>query len=113
MECAMIFNGHTHETIAGLDDITMAQLQTMYADGVIGNQGVMNLLGTLTNGVFNYIRPGNAPPYKLANIMGLAYDYLFPPLPEEYQKQAVNDNLLAFMVQAPGFSKDRFEVKHG
>jgi hypothetical protein len=45
--------------------------------------------------------------------MGLAYDYLFPPLPEEYQKQAVNDNLLAFMVQAPGFSKDRFEVKHG
>lgn len=109
----MIFNGHTHESIAGLDDITMRQIQTMYADGIIGNHGLLNVLSTLTNGVFNYIRPANAPPYKLANIMGLAYDYLFPPLPEEYQKQAVSDNLLAFMVQAPGFSKDKFGVKHG
>ena len=109
----MIFNGHTHETIAGLDNITMAQIQTMYADGLIGNHGMLNVLSTLTNGVFNYIRPANASPYKLANIMGLAYDYLFPPLPEEYKKQAVNDSLLAFMVQAPGFRKERFEVKHG
>jgi hypothetical protein len=70
----MIFNGHTHETLAQLDDVTMLQIQTMYADGMVGNQSIINLLGTLVNGIFNYIRPANAPTYKLANIIGSAYD---------------------------------------
>lgn len=109
----MIFNGHTHETIAELDDVMMAQLQTMYADGLVGNRAVIELLGTLTNGVFNYMRASNAPPYKLVNILGSAYDYLFPPLTEEQKKQQANEQLLAFMSQAPGFSRDRFGVKDG
>lgn len=109
----MIFNGHTHETIAELDDITMAQLQTMYADGLIGNQAVINTLGVLTNGVFNYMRAQNSPVYKLANILGNAYDYLYPPMTAEEQKRQANEQLLAFMSQAPGFSQDRFGVKDG
>jgi hypothetical protein len=107
----MIFNGHTHDTLADIDDVTMAQIQTMYTDGLIGNNGVLEVLGSLTAGVFNYMRTAHSSPYKLANILGNAYDYIYPPLTEQDKKQAANDSLLTFMTQAPGFQQDRF--KHG
>ena len=109
----MIFNGHTLETIEELDDVTLANIQTMYADGLLGNYGILTQLATLTNGVFNYMRAANSPPYKLANILGSAYDYIYPPLTAEQQKAAVNDSLLAFMSQANGFDKTKFGVKDG
>lgn len=90
----------------------MARLQTMYGDGILGNHKVIELLGTLIAGVFNYVRdPSKSRAYTLANIAGSAYDYLYPPLPPEAQKEAVNNSLLAYMSQAPGFAKDRFKVK--
>jgi hypothetical protein len=107
----MIFNGHTHDSLADIDDITMAQIQTMYADGLIGNRGTLEVLGCLTAGVFNYMRQANSRPYKLANILGSAYDYIYPPTSEQDKKAAVNNSLLAFMTQAPDFKQDRF--KHG
>ncbi len=109
----MIFNGHTLETIEELDDVTLANIQTMYADGLIGNFGILTQLATLTNGVLNYMRPPNTPTYKLANILGSAYDYIYPPLSPELQKAAVNDSLLAFMSMAHGFDKTLFGVKDG
>ena len=109
----MIFNGHTLETIEELDDVTLANIQTMYADGLLGNYGILTQIASLTNGVFNYMRPANSPTYKLANILGSAYDYIYPPLTEEQQKAAVNDSLLAFMSQANGFDKTKFGVKDG
>lgn len=107
----MIFNGHTHESIAALDDVTMLQIQTMYADGLVGNRQILEVLGTLTAGVFNYMRSENAPPYKLANIINLAYDYLYPPLSPEDQQKAVTNGLVAFMTQAPGYKSDILKVK--
>ena len=107
----MIFNGHTHETIADLDDVTMANIQTMYADGMIGNHQSLYLLSTLIAGVFNYMRPATAPAYSVGKILGPSYEYIFPPVPEEYKKEQASQQLLLFMTQAPGFSKDRF--KHG
>lgn len=107
----MIFNGHTHESLADIDDVTMSQIQTMYADGLIGNNGVLEVLGSLTAGVFNYMRSANSSPYKLANVLGSAYDYIYPPMSEQEKKEALNNNLLAFMSQAPDFQIDRF--KHG
>jgi len=109
----MIFNGHTLDTIEELDDVTLANIQTMYADGLLGNYGILTQIASLTNGVFNYMRPANSPPYKLANILGSAYDYIYPPLTEEQQKAVVNDSLLAFMSQANGFDKTKFGVKDG
>jgi hypothetical protein len=109
----MIFNGHTIETVAEIDDVTMANIQTMYADGMVGNYGLLSQMATLTNGVFNYMRPANTSPYKLANVLGSAYDYIYPPLPESTKQAAVNDILLMFMTQAQGFDKKLFEVKHG
>jgi hypothetical protein len=109
----MVFNGHTLDSISEIDDVTMASIQTMYADGLVGNYGILIQLATLTNGVFNYMRPANLPAYKLANILGNAYDYIYPPLSEEQKKAAVNDSLLAFMSQANGFDKTKFGVKDG
>ena len=109
----MIFNGHTHKTIAELDDVTMAQLQTMYADGLLGNRAILELLATLTTGVFNYMRADKSPPYKLVNILGNAYDYLYPPVPEKDKKEHVNNQLLTFLSQAPGFNMKQFEVANG
>jgi len=105
----MIFNGHTHDSLAQLDEMTMIQIQAMYADGLIGNRGVLTALGQLTAGVFNYMRPANAPDYKLANILGQAYDYIVPPLTPEQQKEQVNNALKTFMTAAPGFSESRFK----
>lgn len=108
----MVFNGHTPESVAALDEITMSRLQAMYGDGIIGNHRVIELLGTLIAGVFSYIRdPAKSAPYKLANIIGSAYDYIYPPMSPEDQKAAVSSSLLAFMSQAPGFKEDRFKVK--
>jgi len=106
----MIFNGHTQDSLALLDEATMTRIQTMYADGVVGNQGVLTVLGQLTAGVFNYIRAANAQPYKLAKILGSAYDYIVPPLSEEQQKQATDNALKTYMMAAPGFKQDRFKT---
>ena len=105
----MIFNGHTHDSLAQLDEMTMTRIQAMYVDGVIGNQGLLTVLGQLTAGVFNYIRPANSPDYKLGKILGSAYDYIVPPLTPEQQKEKVNESLKLFMTAAPGFSEGRFK----
>ncbi len=70
-------------------------------DGYIGNKAVLNVLGALTCGVFNYIRSKNAPAYKLRGILGIAYDYLYRPLTDEEKRQQANDQLIAFMQMAP------------
>ncbi len=109
----MIFNGHTHDTLAQIDEVSMSQIMTMYADGVIGNFQILTVLGQLTAGVFNYIRPANSPDYKLAKILGVSYDYIIPPASPEMQKEAANDALKMFMVTAPGFNENLFKAQNG
>lgn len=105
----MIFNGHTPDTIANLDELTFGKIQTMYADGMIGNNGVLSALGVLTAGVFNYIRPANSSAYKLENIIGRAHDYIYPPLTEQEKKKQVNKSLFSYVSQAPGYSMEKFK----
>jgi hypothetical protein len=109
----MIFNGHTHDTLAQIDEVSMSQIITMYADGVVGNFQILTVLGQLTAGVFNYIRPANSPDYKLAKILGAAYDYIIPPASPQMQKEATNNALKAFMMTAPGFNEDLFKAQNG
>jgi hypothetical protein len=109
----MIFNGHTHDTLAQIDEVSMSQIMTMYADGVVGNFQILTVLGQLTAGVFNYMRPANSPDYKLAKILGVAYDYIIPPASPQMQKEATNDALKAFMMTAPGFNEDLFKAQNG
>ena len=105
----MIFNGHTQKSINELDSQMAANIQSMYADGMLGNRTIIELLGTLIAGVFNYIRPSNSPAYKIQSVIGGSYEYIFPPLTKEQKKEQVNNSLLAFLTQAPGFDKDRFK----
>jgi hypothetical protein len=109
----MVFNGHTPESVNSINEETFAQIQTMYADGMLGNQKNINLLGLLVTGVFNYLKAPNSSAYELKNVIGRSYDYIFPPVGKEEKKLSVNSNLLAFMSQAPGFDNKLFEVKDG
>lgn len=104
----MIFNGHTQDSIAALDEAVMADIQTMYVDGMVGNHNSIYLLGTLVTGVFNYLRSESSAPFSLEKILGPANDYIFPPLTQEQKKAQFNEQLLSFMTMAPGFNKERF-----
>lgn len=78
-------------------------------EGFIGNKSVLNTIGFLTTGVFNYIRSSNAPAYTLKTILGGVYDYLYPPLSDEDQKQKANQQLISYMMAAPG-AKEKLNV---
>lgn len=99
----MVFNGHTIESIDALDEITMNEIVVMYADGMIGNQGMLSVLGSLVAGVFNYTRMPNTSPYTLKQILGNTYAYIYPDVPSN-----PNDALLTFMSQAKGFDISKF-----
>jgi hypothetical protein len=81
-------------------------------DGFIGNKQVLNSIGSLTAGVFNYIRAQNQQPYKLQNVIGLAYDYIYAPLTEEQKRNDVNNKLLAFISMMPDSHKNLTNVKN-
>lgn len=78
-------------------------------DGFIGNKVLLNTLGLLTTGVFNYIRGGNAKAYTLNEILGLSYDYIYRPLTDEQKAEEANQRLLTFMQMAPG-AEGKFNV---
>lgn len=99
----MIFNGHTQDNIDALDEATMNEIVVMYADGAIGNYGLLQTLGSLTAGVFNYLRSPNSTAYELKSILGNTYGYMFSE-----QKADPNESLLTFMTQAQGFSMGKF-----
>jgi hypothetical protein len=76
----------------------------MYADGMLGNKAMLQTLGSLVAGVFNYVRSPHSPPYSLKSVLGNSYGYIF-----EDAEVSANDALLIFMSQAQGFSLDRFK----
>lgn len=100
----MIFNGHTQESLDAIDEATMNEIIVMYADGAIGNYGVLQALGSLTAGVFNYMRPANTNSYDLKSVLGSAYAYLYPE-----KILNANEALLTFMSQAQGFDISKFK----
>lgn len=85
----------------------------MYSDGLIGNKGILEVLGTLTAGQFNKMLPKGKPPYKLQGIIPLAYDYLYPPLSEQDKKAQASKQLLAFAMMSPGAPKVLTEAHNG
>lgn len=71
-------------------------------DGFIGNKVVLNILGLLTTGVFNYIRGASSKAYTLNEILGLTYDYIYRPMTDQEKAEEANQRLLTFMQMAPG-----------
>lgn len=105
----MIFNGHTPESVDDLDEETFAELQVMYADGLLGNKGLFDALKPLTVGVFNYMRSPDSPAYRLADIFPWVDEYGVDPDTEPTPEEAVNSALLGFISQAKGFDTKRFK----
>lgn len=102
----MIFNGHTQDTIDALDEATMNDIMVMYADGMLGNKSLIVTLGTLTAGVFNYLRGNNSQPYTLKSILGQTYNYIY-----QEAELSASESLLAFMSQSQDFNLDKFKGK--
>jgi hypothetical protein len=90
-----------------VDEVTFRQIVSMYADGLIGNHGILETLGNLSAGVYNYLRPQNKSPYKLKDLIPRAYDYIYPP---QDTTENPSNSLLAYMAQAKGFEMKRFKV---
>lgn len=80
-----------------MSETDFVQVMVALNDGFIGNKAVLNVLGSLTAGVFNYLRSKNAPAYELKSVLGSVYDYLYRPLTDEEKQRQVNEQLLAFI----------------
>ena len=76
----------------------------MYADGALGNKSSVIGLGTLTAGVFNYLRAKDSQSYKLKDVLGNVYQYYY-----NEPEASGSDSLLVFMSQAQVFSLDKFK----
>jgi hypothetical protein len=70
----------------------------MYSDGLIGNQGMMELLGSLTTAVYNYMRGSNTQAYKLKDVIPKAYDYIYRPLSEDEEQDKTQATLKGFIL---------------
>lgn len=70
----------------------------MYSDGIIGNYGLLEVLGGLTAGIYNYFRSKDSKAYKLKDTIPRAYDYLYRPLTPEEEQESTQHSLKAFMV---------------
>lgn len=99
----MVANGTNPDN---LDEETFRQICVMYADGMIGNRVILETLGNLTAGVYNYMRSNNHKVYTLRDIIGKSYDYIYPP---QDNTESVNGALLAFVSQAKGFKPELFK----
>ena len=92
-----------------VNEETFNDICLMFSDGLIGNYRIIETLGNLTAGVYNYMRSATALPYKLQDIIPTVYEYLYPPLSEEEKKNAVSKQLIAFAMMHPGAPKELVE----
>ena len=90
-----------------VDVETFNDICVMYSDGLIGNHAIVETLGGLTAGVYNYIRSESTPAYTLKDTIPRVYDYIY--YESDHQKQEKTQNALkAFaLANAPkGFFKE-------
>ena len=59
-----------------VDEETFREICVMFSDGIIGNNLVIETLGNLTAGVYNYMRSNSSQAYTLENIIGTVYEYI-------------------------------------
>ena len=106
---AMVFNGHTEQTVNGISEEVFTEIQVMYADGMLGNRAIFDGIAPMTTAVFNYMRPEGVAPYKQTSLFPWINEYWQNPDNEPTPEEKVNNSLLAFVSQAKGFDKGRFK----
>lgn len=109
VKAALIFNGHTVESIDEIDEETFTDICVMYGDGVLGGKAAYNAIAPLTTAVFNYIRPPNSPAYSADSIFPWINEYDKNPEFEPTAQEKANHALLMFMSNAPEFNMERFK----
>ena len=67
----------------------------------------IDALTPITTALFNYIRPANASAYKADQIFPWIVEYEKNPDFEPSANDKVNESLLLFLTQAPGFSMEK------
>ena len=77
----------------------------MLNDGMLGQKSLLIALSCLTTGNLNSKLKKEADPYKMADVLPMAHEYIVPPLTEEEKREQVSRNLAAFMKSAPGAPK--------
>jgi len=92
-----------------VDEETFNDICIMYSDGMIGNYGILQILGTHTAGHFNMVLPKGKQPYKLKDIIPSQYEYLYPPRTEQDKSKSLNDALLNFLRAKPNAPKKLFK----
>ena len=108
VKAALIFNGHTIQSVDEIDEDTFNDICVMYGDGVLGGRAVYDALTPLTTAVFNYIRKPESTPFKADGIFPWVNEYNKNPELELTEEDKTNQALLVFMSQAPGFKMERF-----
>lgn len=111
VRAAMIFNGHTSDSVDEIDEETLAEIVVMYADGILGGKGIYDALTPITAGIFNYIRPANSSAYKPTQIFPWVVEYEQNPDTDPDAKDNINNALLLYMTQAPGFNMEKMNVR--
>lgn len=96
-----------------VDEETFTDIAVMWVDGLIGNRGILEVLGLLTAGQFNKMIAKGAAPYTLQKIIPRSYDYIHPPMDEKTKSEAISQALLAFALMTPGAPKHLFEAENG
>jgi hypothetical protein len=92
-----------------VDQETYNDICIMYSDGMIGNNGILQVLGSHTAGYFNSMLPKGKQPFKLQDIIPMQYEYLYPPLTEQDKKDKANKDLLSFVKSKPKAPKRLFK----
>lgn len=102
----MVFNGHSVASVEALDEDTFAEICVMYSDGLLGGKSAFDSVAPLTAGVFNYLRPAGTAAVKAEDIFPWVTEYERDPDLELPDADKINNNLLAFLTQAPGFNME-------
>lgn len=96
-----------------IDQETFHNICILYSDGIIGNFGILQILGNLTAGVYNYMRSSGAKAYSLQDVIPASYDYMFPPITEKDKKELANQQLLTYILMSPNVPKALTERQNG
>lgn len=83
----------------------MRNIEIMLNDGLLGNKSILLALSSLTTGNLNSKLKKDAKPYRMEDVLPLAYGYIVPELTEEEKQAEVQKNLRNFLKTAPNAPK--------
>lgn len=108
VRAAMIFNGHTAESVDALDEETFAEITVMFADGMLGGRSEFEAVTPLTTAVFNFMRDPSTPVFSADKLFPWIREYSINPDALPNKQEETNQKLLTFLTSAPGFKMERF-----